>query len=312
MKRNILFLVNPISGGAKKDAALKQIEKIFTAKKIPFQFYPTNARGDYEALKGKIHSETISDVVIIGGDGTVNQAVHALHQEPVKFGIIPFGSGNGFAFAAGISKSLLKAADVILANRSQKVDAFSVNKHFSCMLSGLGFDAKVAHDFASKAKRGLITYTQQSVLNFFKAQPFQFELVHDDLTFFTEAFFISVANGNQFGNNVTIAPKARLNDGLLDVVIVQKMNKAKLPFAVLKQMRGNNHLQQFVEDMTKKNVIYFQTPAITIKNLKYAPLHIDGEPVETSAEIGFSIIKDCFELMPVKNSATNLQASPAL
>lgn len=304
MKRNILFLVNPISGGAKKDAAVKQIEKIFTAKKIPYQFYPTNARGDYDALKEKIHSEKISDIVIVGGDGTVNQAVHAMHNEPVKFGIIPFGSGNGFAFAAGISKNLLKAADVILADRSQKVDAFMVNNYFSCMLSGLGFDARVAHDFASKAKRGLVTYTQQSILNFFKAQPFQFELVHDDLTFFTEAFFISVANGNQFGNNVTIAPKARLNDGLLDVVIVQKMNKAKLPFAVLKQMRGDNHLQQFVEDMTKKNVIYFQTPAITIKNLKYAPLHVDGEPVDTSEEVSFNIISNCFELlMPVKNEA---------
>lgn len=304
MKRNILFLVNPISGGAKKDAAIKQIEKIFTAKKIPYQFYPTNVRGDYDVLKEKIYSEKITDIVIVGGDGTVNQAVHAMHNEPVKFGIIPFGSGNGFAFAAGISKNLLKAVDVILADRSQKVDAFKVNNYFSCMLSGLGFDARVAHDFASKAKRGLVTYTQQSILNFFKAQPFQFELVHDDLTFFTEAFFISVANGNQFGNNVTIAPKARLNDGLLDVVIVQKMNKAKLPFAVLKQMRGDNHLQQFVEDMTKKNVIYFQTPAITIKNLKYAPLHVDGEPVDTSEEVSFSIISNCFELlMPVKNEA---------
>lgn len=302
MKRKILFLVNPISGGAKKDGALKQIENIFSVKKIPFEFYPTNARGDYDLLKEKIQVEKITDIVIIGGDGTVNQVVHALRSEPVRFGIIPFGSGNGFAFAAGISKNLLKAIDVILAGRSQKVDAFRVNNHFSCMLSGLGFDAKVAHDFATKAKRGLITYTQQSILNFFKAQPFQFELVHNDLTFFTEAFFISVANGNQFGNNVTIAPRARLNDGLLDVVIVQKMNKAKLPFAVLKQMRGNNHLQQFVEDMTKKNVIYFQTPALTIKNLKYAPLHVDGEPVESAEEIRFEIIMNCFELlMPVKS-----------
>jgi diacylglycerol kinase family enzyme len=121
--------------------------------------------------------------------------------------------------------------------------------------------------------------------------------VLDNFSFFTDAFFISVANGNQFGNNFTIAPKAILNDGLLDVVIVQKMNKAKLPFAILKQLKGNNKLQQLVEDITKKNVLYFQTKSITIKNLKYAPLHIDGEPIATAPEIKFEIIKDCFELL---------------
>ena len=59
------------------------------------------------------------------------------------------------------------------------------------------------------------------------------------------------------------------------------MNKAKLPFAVLKQMRGNNKLQTLVEDVSKKNILYFQTPQIIIKNSKLAPLHIDGEPYET-------------------------------
>jgi diacylglycerol kinase family enzyme len=112
-----------------------------------------------------------------------------------------------------------------------------VNEEFSCMLSGIGFDAKVAHDFANKTSRGLITYTQQSIVNFFKAHPYQFEVSVDGFSFFTEAFFISVANANQFGNNFTIAPKASLSDGMLDVVIVQKMHKAKLPFAILKTIK---------------------------------------------------------------------------
>lgn len=297
MTRKIVFLVNPISGGAKKDAAIKQIANLVTARNIAFEFYPTSADGNYELLKARIRREGITDIVIIGGDGSVNQAVHAMHTEPVKFGIIPFGSGNGFAFAAAIPANVDKALALVLANHSQKVDAFMVNNYFSCMLSGLGFDAKVAHDFAGRAKRGLITYTQESVRNFFKAKLYQFELVVGDLIFFTEAFFISVANGNQFGNNVTIAPKAVLNDGLLDIVIVQKMNKAKLPFAVWRQMRGNNHVQQFVEDMTKKDVVYFQAPSLLIRNNKSAPLHVDGEPVQTAGEVKFSIIPNCFELL---------------
>jgi diacylglycerol kinase (ATP) len=89
---------------------------------------------------------------------------------------------------------------------------------------------------------------------------------------------------------------------MLDVVIVQKMHKAKLPFAILKQLRGNNKMQQLVEAMSKKNVLYFQASTITINNIKHAPLHIDGEPKETAAQIKFEIIKDCFDLLqPSKN-----------
>jgi diacylglycerol kinase (ATP) len=165
------------------------------------------------------------------------------------------------------------------------------------MLSGIGFDARVAHDFAASASRGLFTYTQQSLINFFKAQPYQFEVLIDGFSFFTDAYFISIANSNQFGNNVTIAPQASLHDGLLDIVIVQKMHKARLPFAVLQQIRGNNKLQQLVEDMSQKNILYFQAPCITIRNLKHAPFHIDGEPIATSAEFKATIIKDCFKLI---------------
>ncbi len=165
------------------------------------------------------------------------------------------------------------------------------------MLSGLGFDAQVAHDFATKAGRGLLTYTQQSIINFFKATPYQFEVAIDGMSFYTDAFFISVANSNQFGNNVKIAPSASLNDGLLDVVIVQKMNKAKLPFAVLKQIRGNNKLQEMVDNVSGKNIIYFQASSLKIRNHKLAPLHIDGEPRATANELDIKIHKACFRLI---------------
>jgi diacylglycerol kinase family enzyme len=199
--------------------------------------------------------------------------------------------------AAGIPNKAAAALGLVFSGNTKAVDAFYINKEYSCMLSGIGFDAQVAYEFAAKNKRGLFTYTQQSVINFFKAQPYQFEVVLDDFSFFTDAFAISIANSNQFGNNVTIAPKASLDDGLLDIVIVQKMNKLKLPFALLKQLRGNNKLQELVEDMGKKNVIYFQTPSLTIRNMKLAPLHIDGEPRETTEEFKIEVVRDAFELI---------------
>jgi YegS/Rv2252/BmrU family lipid kinase len=297
MNRKLLYLVNPIAGTVKKDAFIKAISKVSNENGFNHQIIFTNPKGNYDFIKDKIEREHITDVIVIGGDGTVNQVVNALRHSNVKFGIIPFGSGNGLAYAAGIPKKPMQALELIFKGDSKRVDAFLVNKHFSCMLSGIGFDASVAHEFANKASRGLFTYTHQSLVQFFKAHPYQFEIMIDGFSFFTDAFFISIANSNQFGNNVTIAPQASLNDGLLDIVIVQKMHKAKLPFAILRQIRGNNKLQQLVEDISHKSILYFQAPSLTIRNLKYAPFHVDGEPIETTNEFKAEIIKDCFELI---------------
>src|SRR6185503_1245834 len=136
---------------------------------------------------------------------------------------------------AGISKEPLKALDIIFKSRSKSVDGFVINDHFSCMLSGIGFDAKVAHEFARQPKRGLTTYVKQVIRNFFSAKTYPFGIQMADNSFAIDAFFISIANSNQFGNNFTIAPKAKLNDGLLDIVIVTAQNKVSFLLQTLKQ-----------------------------------------------------------------------------
>ncbi|MBR2648530.1 MAG: diacylglycerol kinase family lipid kinase [Sediminibacterium sp.] len=297
MQRKIIYLYNPISGTSKKDSFLKLIEKETKYQEIPYCLYTTNAAGNYDELKDIIEYEHYTDVVMMGGDGTINKATQELRSTGVQFGILPVGSGNGLARAAGIPVKLKSALALIFSGTAKPIDAFMLNNQYACMLSGIGFDAQVAHGFANKATRGLLTYTQQSIINYFKAHPYQFEIEIDAFNFFTEAFFISIANSNQFGNNFTIAPEASLSDGLLDIVIVQKMNKAKLPFALLKQIRGNNKLQELVDDLGSKNILYFQTSSLKIKNLKLAPLHLDGDPAETMEEINIRIIPNAFQLI---------------
>jgi len=297
MERKIIYLINPISGTSKKDGIKHLVERETAARNIAYEIVHTNAQGNYDFLKDEIEQKPFTDIVIIGGDGTVNQVTNALKDTKARFGIIPIGSGNGLAYAAGIPRKPEAALNIIFSGKANPVDAFTINGQYSCMLSGVGFDAQVAHNFAAKSTRGVLTYTQESIINFFKAHPYQFEVVLSDFSFFTDAFAISIANSNQFGNNLTIAPSASLNDGLLDIVIVQKMNKAKLPFALLKQIRGNNKLEELVNNISNKNVIYFQTPSLIIRNLKHAPLHIDGEPRESADEFTIEILKDCFWLI---------------
>ena len=165
------------------------------------------------------------------------------------------------------------------------------------MLCGLGFDAQVAHDFAKQKKRGLATYVKQSTKNFFSAKHYVFELILDEKSIHTEAFFISIANSNQFGNNFTIAPQASLHDGLLDIVVVNKMSKMRMIWTILKQIR-NGQVRLYEDKKYHRNDIhYFQTKKIIIKNPQLAPLHIDGDPTETAEVFEIEIIENAFRLL---------------
>jgi diacylglycerol kinase (ATP) len=297
MSRKIIYLINPISGTQGKSSLKQLISRKTTDQKIDFEIIHTNAEGNYHFLKNKIEKESITDIVICGGDGTVNAVAASLINVDVNIGIIPMGSGNGLAFAAKIPKKNLKALNIIFNGTASYIDGFYINDQFSCMLCGIGFDAKVAHDFAKQKKRGLQTYIKVSLINFFKAKPYAFEIILEEKSFNTNAFFISIANSNQFGNNFTIAPKASLNDGLLDIVIVKKMNKFLLPFSLISQVIGINALQKIPHHSSAKNIIYFQTPALTIINNEKAPLHIDGDPKETTEKFSIKIIRKAMRLI---------------
>lgn len=296
MPRNFIYIVNPISGTKTKKGLHQLIEKSTKEQNIPFQIFPSVASGDYSFLHSIIKEKKITDVIIAGGDGTVSQVVSSLMNCEVNFGIIPCGSGNGLAFAAKIQKQPAKALAVIFNGQPVPTDAFYINNVFACMLCGLGFDAKVAHDFAQQPKRGLTTYIKEVVKNFFSAKTYSFDITINNSTFSTDAYFISIANSNQFGNNFKIAPKASLSDGLLDIVIVTKQNKLSLLLQTLKQITGNNKLQSKAIEEKKKGIIYFQTNKLSVANNSEAPLHIDGDPAETQSSFEIIVKEKCFRL----------------
>jgi diacylglycerol kinase (ATP) len=297
MTRRIIYLINPVAGTKKKAGIKDLIIRKTRAAGIAFDILPTNRDGQYEHLHKIIRRDGVTDVVICGGDGTLNAVVNALQGIRVDIGILPIGSGNSMALATKIPTQPGRALDVIFRGKASPIDAFYINEKFSCVLCGIGFDADVAHSFAKQKTRGLQTYLRISTMKFFSSLPYPFEIKLDDRIIKTDAYFISIANSNQFGNHVTIAPKASLSDGLLDVVIVKKMNKVLLPISVLLQVAGNNPLRKVTDYGDKKNIIYVQTDRIRIKNPSHAPLHIDGEPADTSAEFKIRIIPKCFMLL---------------
>jgi diacylglycerol kinase (ATP) len=297
MKRKLLYIVNPISGTKNKSSLQQIIKTKTTAAGFEFTIYPSVESGDYSFLFPIIKEQNFTDVIIAGGDGTINQVVNSLRTLKVQFGIIPCGSGNGLAFSAGIPKNPEKALQIIFNGKGEWCDAFLINETFACMLCGLGLDAQVAHDFANDPKRGLTTYIKKAVSNFFTAKTYPFILTANGKQIKTDALFISIANSNQFGNHFTIAPKASLNDGLLDIVVMAKQNKLIALLQAFRQVGGYNKLQELQVINEKASVLYFQTNEIKIKNPQLAPMHIDGDPVETKKQLQVELLKSCFRLL---------------
>ena len=296
MDRRILYFINP-NAGPSRERPEARIAEATSKENIPFEFQVTDASGEYPFLKDKVQLEGITDVVICGGDGTVNQVVAALLNVDVNIGIIPMGSGNGLAFAAKIPHNINKALKLVFSGKARAVDAFFINEKFSCMLCGVGFDAQVAHDFAKQPKRGLSTYIQQTIINFIRASPYPFDITIKGKSFSTDAFFISIANGNQFGNNFKIAPKAALDDGMIDLIVVNKMSKAMLLWSVIKHIVSGKVSHHEERHFHKKEVLYFQAENVIIHNHSLAPLHIDGDPVDTYKRFEVQVLPGAFRLI---------------
>ena len=302
MERKIIYLINPISGTRGKRSLRALIRQKTMEKGILFSILPTNAEGDYTHLPGLIREERITDVIICGGDGTVSAVAAALKGSGTRLGIVPMGSGNGLAFAANIPKDPAKALAIIFAGKASLIDGLLINDQFSCMLCGIGLDGKVAHEFAGQNRRGLQTYIRVTLKNFFTAHPYPFRLyipggANGRSELDVHAFFISIANGNQFGNHFTIAPKASLQDGLLDIVVARKTNRLDFFFSVIRQVLGGYRVAARPSDNGEGKILYFQTPSLVISNPSKAPLHIDGDPKASSEEFRISVVPEAILLI---------------
>jgi len=297
MSRRILFFINPISGVKRKLNLEEKIIQKCEENNIAFEILFTSKNGNYDFLHDKIEKENITDIAICGGDGSMSPIVSSILNIPVNIGIIPLGSGNGLARTAGIPKSIDKAFEIVLRGNAIYTDAFLINNKLSTHVCGLGFDATVAHDFSKHKTRGLHTYTKLAIKNFLSAKPYSFIAEVDEKKINVDAFLICIANSNQFGNNFKIAPEASIYDGLLDIVVLKKTSKPEIVLSFIKQIILGQIQNISSKDFDKKNILYFQTKKLKIKNLELAPLHIDGDPAETSKEFSIEILPSVYKLI---------------
>ncbi len=277
-KQKVLFIINPISGGTTKKVIIDAIESNIDADKFDWELSFTTHRGHAGELASVAAKQHYSIVVATGGDGTVNEIASALINTETALAIIPCGSGNGLARHLHIPLQYTKAVELINRSDVKAIDYGTINdKPFFCTC-GMGFDAYISAKFDKSLKRGPLAYVENAVREIINFKPEKYTLIDNDgKEVEYTAFCITAANASQYGNNAYIAPKASMEDGLIDVTIVEPFNFAEAPILAI----------QFLNGMlpNKGNIKMFQTPKLTIRRENSGFLHRDGEPFEGGKEI---------------------------
>jgi diacylglycerol kinase (ATP) len=282
MKKNICFIINPKSGIHTKRNIPGLINRFVDKAKYEFEICYTEKPKHAVSLAKEAAEKKYHAVISVGGDGSANEVATGILGTETALGFIPTGSGNGMARHLKIPMNLEKAIHVINSGKIEKVDTLEVNNGICLGTIGIGFDAHIAHLFALSARRGFYTYAKLVLREFRTYQASTYQLIIDEKTFSKKCFLLTIANSSQFGNNAVIAPYANVQDGIIDVSIIEKFSFFAVPKLAYQLMNNLIYRSKYFSMMTGKDIV--------LKNTGELKGHVDGEPLLFNSDIHIKII----------------------
>ncbi len=231
--------------------------------------------------------------VAAGGDGTVHTVATKLIGSEKVLGVLPIGSGNGFAKELGFKTNIPLLLKDICKNESVVIDVLEINDGLCLNVAGVGLDSFVAHSFNKLRTRGFWSYASVTFLNFIKLRPFHATITFKNGEVISEDLYVlSIANTRQFGNWAYIAPKASPGDGQMDVVLVKPFPKLLVPLIVYRLFAKKLHESKYVK--------YFKTSDEVIIRTDETRYHIDGEPVTITGDVVFRVKRKALKVLKTK------------
>ena len=289
--KNIAFIVNPISGTKAKNRVAKLIRELLDLQQFAPTVVVTEYAGHATQLAQQFAMEDYYAVVAVGGDGTINEVASGLIGTNTALGIVPNGSGNGFARHLDISTRMNRAIEMLNNSEVINVDYGLVNDQPFFSTCGVGFDAVVAQDF-SDSSRGFKGYLQSIFKDFFQYKADTYQLKGEGIDITTTAFLVNFANAGQWGYDAYIAPKASVQDGWLDVAIVSEFPMTAAAGLALSLFTKN------IDEKLHMNTI--RAKELTLTRTSEGPMHIDGTPVMMPAELHVKIVEEGLKVLVKK------------
>lgn len=278
-----VLIINPTAGRGRAGKQIPEIRRQLGAKAENWAWQHTKKRGDATAMAREAAQSGVPLVIAVGGDGTLHEVVNGVLGSGATVGLIPFGTGNDFARALGLFGSLETACKALTEGVVKHIDIGVIEgvgtegkRHF-LVLTGTGFDARTAQTVNEGVKHlsGPLAYVWGAILTLRNFDPFALTLTLDDQPpRKVQAMFASFANTETTGGGMKIAPGATIDDGVLDICLVETVSKPTLLYQ-LSQVFSGKHVHH-------PSVTMLRAKTISVDADPPQPLLIDGEVCGTT------------------------------
>lgn len=290
MKKQIRFIANPFSGTSRNTDLAEKIERLLDLVQYSYELIYTEYAGHAVELAKEAVEQKVYMVVAVGGDGSVNEVAQSLLNTETILGILPGGSGNGFAMHLGIGHSIDKAFRYLNEGKFLKIDTCLLNERPYVNLAGLGFDAEVAARIKGSNLRGFLGYLKYSIQEAFAYKMQDFEISIDGKKIERSCFTLAIANAPMYGYGFVVAPKAVLNDGMLELMILKKAPKWRIILEAWRYLTNSLHKSPLAERYKAKEIL------VKAKSAKTA-VHVDGESLVVESPVRFQIVPNSLNVI---------------
>lgn len=274
----LLIIFNAHAGSGQADKLMPAIEAYLNKRQLPFVLKKTGRPKDVHTLVTQSELDRYSAVVAAGGDGTlfevVNALMHIRPQQRLPLGVLPVGTGNAFSKELGLKPAdWKKAIDIIQDNNTQPVDVGKVQtsnqQYYFINIVGIGLVVNIGQTTQKIKKMGPISYSLAALWETMRIKPNKIKLTIDGLVIEDDLVLVEIANSRYTGTSFKIAPEAKIDDGLLDVVILKPLSRWRILNLFPTIYSGSHIKHPEVETFKAKN--------ITLTTAKPMPLMPDGE-----------------------------------
>lgn len=281
--RKIMVIINPTAGAGDSKTLLPVINEKFEQHDLDFDIKVSSRVGDITEIVRESEKENYNEILIVGGDGSVLEAINGIEKfEETSIGIIPCGTGNDFCKSVGIAEDYNEAIRQFISGRVKRVDLGLVNDTLFINVCSFGIDGEIIKGKEKSRLNGPLAYTVSTLKQglVYKAQSVVMEI--DDKIYEEDIMLVAIGNGKFFGGGMMILPDAEVDDEYLDVCIVRKVSNLKFTLLYPKIYKGT------LNDV--KEVEYLRCKKFSIKGVdKNLPINADGNLVgEMPAKIEFA------------------------
>ena len=279
-KKNIIFVVNPISGDLDKTDLIEAVQEFATTNHFDLEVYETTGKSDLRQIQSLYDEYKPERIIVAGGDGTIKMVAEAMEEHDVVIGILPAGSANGLSVDLNLPQTIEENLKIAFLNHYIEMDMICIDGKKSIHLSDIGINADLVKNYEQSNLRGFWGYAMQAYTTLVEsAAPFVATITTNKEKVEHTARIIVIANSQKYGTGVTINPNGSMNDGKFELVILKSLDLLLLG----KIITGNMPIDS-------DDVVIISTDKATIKTDYPVNFQIDGEYCGAQTDLEIHIL----------------------